>query len=118
MHFHDEVMELYGADVMFVNVRSPSIYLCCGCSHLNSQHGDLMDMLHGLVVKSGVEVQFGKTVLDVDPSKPSVTLVDGTEISGDVVIGVYGESSLVRPILESDSGEEEGDDKEYFADVM
>ncbi len=77
-----------------------------------------MSMLYGLAVDSGVKVEFGKTVLDVDAASPSVTLLDGSVINGDVIVGVYGESSLVRPLLETESVEEEGGDKDYFANIM
>lgn len=77
-----------------------------------------MNMLYKLAIDSGVQVEFGKIIMDVDAESPSVTLLDGSVIDGDVIVGVYGESSLVRPLLEIDSAEEEGEDNDYFADIM
>ncbi|KLO08870.1 FAD/NAD(P)-binding domain-containing protein [Schizopora paradoxa] len=102
MHFPDDLMEDLDADIMIIN------------------YNHLMEMLYNLAIDSGVKVEFGKIIMDVDAEGPSVTLFDGSVIHGDVIVGVYGESSLVRPLLEKDldTEEEEGEENDYFAVVL
>jgi len=76
----------------------------------------LLEILFNRVRKSGIEVRTGKTIVAVDPSSASVKLKNGTVISGDIIIDVHRDSSIVRPILEKAYGEED-EDKDYFANI-
>ena len=62
-------------------------------------------MLLSLALESGVEIDFDCEVIDVDPTKPTVTLASGEEIGADIIIGADGGYSLVREALFGDQDE-------------
>lgn len=79
---------------------------------------DFLDMLHRLAVKSGVEVKFGSVISDISASEPSVTLLDGSKNSANIILCVYGESSQARHFIVDEDSDEEGAGPGHYADFM
>lgn len=55
-------------------------------------------MMLDLIILSGVEVEFGTEVVDMDVESevPSVTLADGRQIRADFIVGADGPFGLTR----------------------
>ena len=53
-------------------------------------------MMYDLTTLSGVEVEFGTEVVDMDVEEPSVTLADGRQIRADFIVGADGPFGLTR----------------------
>lgn len=60
---------------------------------------DLHDGLKDLALSLGVEMHLQNAVTSIDPEGASISLEDGTKISGDVVIGADGIHSKVRRFM-------------------
>ena len=60
------------------------------------KYSDLIQILHDLNVKSGVRIDYGVEIVDVNLEKPYVTLESGEQICGDIVVGADGPRSIVR----------------------
>ena len=61
-----------------------------------SQYADLHQLILDITIASGVKVDFGVKVVDVDISEPSVTLASGTKLYANVIVGAEGTESIVR----------------------
>lgn len=67
-------------------------------------------MLFRQAKDAGAKISFGCQVTSVDFEKPSVSLSNGSEIPGDLIIGADGDRSVVRQAFFGDEKEEEKDD--------
>ncbi|EPQ54316.1 FAD/NAD P-binding domain-containing protein [Gloeophyllum trabeum ATCC 11539] len=79
--FHEQIMQALGAEVLFF------------------PYGQLWQELYKAAVDVGASIRFNSTVTGVTSSrasKPCVVLSDGTEVSGDLVIGADGNSGMSR----------------------
>ena len=62
-------------------------------------------MIYDLAIGAGATIQFGATVVTVDPMAPSVTLANGEILEADLIIGSDGYRSLCRQVVEEGNGE-------------
>lgn len=53
-------------------------------------------MIRELVLRSGVKIEYNRTVVDVDVEEPYVLLKSGELIKADMLVGADGTHSLVR----------------------
>lgn len=53
-------------------------------------------MIRGLVIRSGVKIDYNTAVLDVDVDEPSVLLEGGKKIQADLIVGADGTEGIVR----------------------
>lgn len=58
--------------------------------------------MYELAIGAGAVVQFSTSVIDLDPSTPSVHLSTGEVLRPDIVIGADGYQSIVQRIIEQD----------------
>ncbi|PPQ88184.1 hypothetical protein CVT25_005149 [Psilocybe cyanescens] len=63
------------------------------------QHGTLQDLLERLAKQEGVDIRYNTRVLGADPDTGYVSLNDGGQIYGDVVIAADGYNSALRAIV-------------------
>lgn len=56
-------------------------------------------MIRELATRSGVQIDYDVSVVDVDVSAPSVLLNDGERLRADMVVGADGRFSLTRERL-------------------
>lgn len=66
-------------------------------------------MLLALCKDADIHVEFNAEIVEVDPSRPCVTLSTGEEISPDIIVGADGCFSAVRQsILDDTDGNQQG----------
>lgn len=61
-----------------------------------TNRGDLWTALYDRALATGVTVDFGQSVKEVDVDKPSVTLEDGSSLDCDLLIGADGKKAAVH----------------------
>ena len=57
---------------------------------MNIHRADLQRILYDAALKAGAVVQFNKRVTTIDTGEPSLTLIDGSIITADLIIGADG----------------------------
>ncbi|KAI0828916.1 FAD/NAD-P-binding domain-containing protein [Trametes gibbosa] len=62
-------------------------------------HATLYGILYDAALAAGIEVRLGAEVEEIDPESPTVKLVSGEIITGDVLVGADGEFGLTRKFL-------------------
>ncbi|KDQ57417.1 hypothetical protein JAAARDRAFT_58039 [Jaapia argillacea MUCL 33604] len=67
-----------------------------GGKHFYSNHNEAWGWLHKIATEAGAKVRLGATIVSVNPETPSVTLASGETITGDILIGADGKTSIVR----------------------
>ncbi|KAJ6539718.1 hypothetical protein B0H19DRAFT_1180275 [Mycena capillaripes] len=91
MNFYEQIMEDLQADFLVL------------------QHDDLCSHLASICLTAGVDIKYGckaDAITSADGSV-TVTLEDGSSLSGDIVIGADGHSSLVRAAIVAEYSEDE-----------
>ena len=63
-------------------------------SNLTIHRADYQRILYHAALDAGAVVKFGRKVVSVDTSIPSLTLQDGTIVSSDLIVAADGMSSL------------------------
>ena len=77
-------------------------------------------MLYRLALTSGVQVDFGMTVVGVTPGepRPSITLSTGEVLTADLIVGADGPTSLVRDVVLGRVDDAEPEGMTIFAGVI
>ncbi|KAH7324103.1 FAD dependent oxidoreductase domain-containing protein, partial [Rhexocercosporidium sp. MPI-PUGE-AT-0058] len=70
-----------------------------GYHNLTLHRADYQRILYDAAVKADVDVSFGKKVVSVDTSTPSLALQDGSIIKSDLVVGADGIGSRIRSAM-------------------
>jgi 2-polyprenyl-6-methoxyphenol hydroxylase-like FAD-dependent oxidoreductase len=76
-----------------------------GAGHLTIKRGRLHRALHDAATSRGVEIEFGKKLVDLQASPDSVTVefADGTSATGDILIACDGIHSRARRVVFPDA---------------
>lgn len=69
------------------------------------QYDDLRNILLNRLFLYGAYVEFDSKVVNIDISRPSVTLSNGSKILGDVIIGADGAKGVVRSVVVNEQEE-------------
>lgn len=95
--YHDALTRELQAETIAMKVSSVHMNAETGSSSRHvSKYSDLTRILYDLNVKSGVQIQFGAEVIEVNLETPYVTLDSGMRIYGDIIVGADGPMSVVR----------------------
>ncbi|THH08944.1 hypothetical protein EW145_g2362 [Phellinidium pouzarii] len=86
--YYGEIMEAFESDLYVMH------------------HADLIMMLYKHAVNAGARFSFSSRVININPAAASVTLSNGEEICGDIIVGADGDTSIVRPILFGETNSE------------
>lgn len=73
------------------------VYGCCANgfhSNLTLHRADYQKILYDAAWKAGASISFGKKVVSIDTSTPSLTLQDGAIIRSDLIVAADGTPSV------------------------
>ncbi|KAG4441105.1 hypothetical protein IFR05_003395 [Cadophora sp. M221] len=67
--------------------------------NLTLHRADYQKILYDAAVKAGASISFGRKVVSIDTSTPSLTLQDGSIINSDLIVGADGIGSRIRSAM-------------------
>ena len=86
-------------EILGITPLHPHLSKAYGHPYWLIHRADYQRILYDTALKLGAEVFMSARVVSIDPEKPSVTTMDGTEFKADVIVGADGIRSKIREFI-------------------